>query len=66
MFLYLSTCICTPRLCQAHSFLLQKETDPAVVKKFADKVRANTEKMGAKFVDYEPNAGVWVFEVEHF
>ena len=44
----------------------QRETDPAVVKKFTDKLRANTAKMGAHFVDYQQNRGTWVFQVERF
>ncbi|KAJ8954478.1 hypothetical protein NQ314_007084 [Rhamnusium bicolor] len=33
---------------------------------FAEKLRKVTVKKGAKFVDYRPETGSWVFKVDHF
>lgn len=33
---------------------------------FAEKLRKITVKKGAKFVDYRPETGSWVFKVDHF
>lgn len=34
--------------------------------KFAEKLRRVTVKKDAKFVDYRPETGSWVFKVDHF
>lgn len=34
--------------------------------KYSEKLQRSTTKIGAKFVDYVPESGSWVFEVEHF
>ena len=34
--------------------------------KYSEKLQRSTTKIGAKFIDYVPESGSWVFEVEHF
>ena len=34
--------------------------------RFAEKLERATEKLGARFVDYQSSSGSWVFEVRHF
>lgn len=45
---------------------LIRAADQLVAMHFEEKLRRSTERLGAKFVSYTANNGVWVFEVEHF
>ena len=31
--------------------------------KYAEKVEHSTAKIGARFIDYQPDTGSWIFEV---
>jgi hypothetical protein len=39
------------------------QSDPAVVSAFSNRLKRYCNEMEAKFVSYEPNDGVWTFEV---
>lgn len=45
---------------------LIKEVDELLQMNFAEKLRKITVKKDAKFVDYRPETGSWVFKVDHF
>ncbi|CAH1975299.1 unnamed protein product [Acanthoscelides obtectus] len=45
---------------------LIKDTDELLQMNFAEKLRKVTMKKGAKFVDFRPETGSWVFKVDHF
>jgi hypothetical protein len=34
--------------------------------KFAEKVKSQTEAMGASFIEYDADSGVWSLLVQHF
>lgn len=36
------------------------------VQKYAAKIEKNTQKMGAKYISYDPAKGVWKFQTPHF
>ncbi|ETV76247.1 hypothetical protein H257_09740 [Aphanomyces astaci] len=40
--------------------------DPAKRAAYVNRVKARTDHMDATYVDYQPDAGVWKFKVEHF
>ena len=33
--------------------------------KYAEKVEHSTTKIGARFIDYQPDTGSWIFEVTY-
>lgn len=43
-------------------FMLQSP-EKLKVMRWQDKIEANSLKIGAKFIDYRPETGSWVFEV---
>lgn len=45
---------------------LIKDIDELLQMNFAEKLRKVTVKKDAKFVDYRPETGSWVFKVDHF
>nr|CAI5817793.1 unnamed protein product [Callosobruchus analis] len=45
---------------------LIKDVEELLQMNFAEKLRKVTMKKGAKFVDYRPETGSWVFKVDHF
>ncbi|KAJ8950741.1 hypothetical protein NQ318_011234 [Aromia moschata] len=45
---------------------LIKDVSELLQMNFAEKLRRVTVKKGAKFVDYRPETGSWVFKVDHF
>lgn len=45
---------------------LIKDVDELLQMNFAEKLRTITVKKDAKFVDYRPETGSWVFKVDHF
>jgi len=40
--------------------------DPRSRERYRERIRAMTEERGAAFLDYDCDAGVWQFQVEHF
>eukprot|EP00730_Choanoeca_flexa_P018541 TRINITY_DN9018_c0_g3_i1.p2 TRINITY_DN9018_c0_g3~~TRINITY_DN9018_c0_g3_i1.p2 ORF type:complete len:242 (+),score=78.01 TRINITY_DN9018_c0_g3_i1:2518-3243(+) len=42
------------------------KASPVSMDKYAEKVRINTERSGAKLLAYDKLSGTWEFEVEHF
>ncbi|XP_042901697.1 nuclear pore complex protein Nup98-Nup96 isoform X1 [Parasteatoda tepidariorum] len=45
---------------------LIKDSDRLEKMGYKEKIRNSTTKLGAKFIDYIPDTGSWIFEVEHF
>lgn len=45
---------------------LIKDVDELLLMNFTEKLRKITVKKNAKFVDYRPETGSWVFKVDHF
>lgn len=43
-----------------------KDVAELIQMNFSEKLRKVTVKKNAKFVDYRPESGSWVFKVEHF
>ena len=41
-------------------------TDPTAIEKFTKKLKKLTSEQGARFISYNPEGGIWKFEVEHF
>ena len=62
--------LCAPYLCVRVIFFTMCSflQDPGRLQlmKYSEKLQRSTTKIGAKFVDYVPESGSWVFEVEHF
>lgn len=51
---------------RADTNTLIQDTQELLQMNFAEKLRKITVKKGAKFVDYRPETGSWVFKVDHF
>lgn len=51
---------------RADTNTLIKDIKELLQMNFAEKLRKITVKKGAKFVDYRPETGSWVFKVDHF
>ena len=43
--------------------LVFQSPEKLISMKWQDKIEENTSKIGAKFIDYRPETGSWVFEV---
>ncbi|KAF7286165.1 hypothetical protein GWI33_007127 [Rhynchophorus ferrugineus] len=48
------------------SNVLIKDVGELLQMNFAEKLRKVTEKKNARFIDYRPETGSWVFKVDHF
>ena len=52
-----------PALLTMYDIFPREGAKPA---KFAEKIKSSTAKMGADFVDFNQDSGVWVLRVKHF
>lgn len=44
----------------------QPTKDPKSVAQFVKRLKAASAQQNAKFIDYNPDKGIWKFQVDHF